>query len=180
MRLDAARYHAAPDFRHYLESLQQDAALWNGVYRIARVPEGVVERARAIPHSWRLLALSEDWCGDAVNTLPVLARLVEQLPGWELRILGRDANPDLMDSHLTGASRSIPVVMVLDEELEEVGWWGPRPQPLQEWYLAHGRGMEAGERYRHIRQWYARDRGRTSLDELLRIAEGAAAEPGVA
>ncbi len=180
MRIAPAVYHAAPDFLTHLATVQKDAELWHAVYRTARVPEGYVERARAIPGRWSFLALSEDWCGDSVNTLPLLARLVEQVPGWELRVLGRDANPELMDSHLTGTSRSIPVVMVLDEELEEIGWWGPRPGALQEWYLAHGKGMDKAERYKHVRTWYARDRGRTFLDELLRIAEGATAEPGVA
>lgn len=180
MRIDPSRYDGAPDFQGYLATVRKHAELWHAIYRTARVPEGLVDRARAIPGPWKLLALSEDWCGDGVNSLPLLARLVEQLPGWELRILGRDTNPDLMDSHLTGTSRSIPVVMVLDEDLAEVGWWGPRPAPLQEWYLAHANGMEKTERYKHVRQWYARDRGRTFLDELLRIAEAAATEPRAA
>ena len=63
---------------------------------------------------------------------PYLARLQEALPNFELRVLSRDENPDLMDAHLTNGTRSIPVVMILDQEFREVAWWGPRPRPLQE------------------------------------------------
>jgi hypothetical protein len=127
-----------------------------------------------IAGGWYLVALSEDWCGDAVNTLPVIARLAEQA-GWDLRILSRDANPDLMDAHLTnGRSRSIPVVIVYDEHFEEIGWWGPRPGEIQDWVLGEGLALPSPERYKVVRGWYARDRGRTTLRELLEVFARAA------
>lgn len=171
MIVTPARYQGAPDFTQYLASVTANAALWPAVYRTARIPAELVERARDLPGKWNLLALTEDWCGDAVNALPILARLVEQVPNFELRLLGRDASPDLMDSHLTGTSRSIPVVMVFDEAMNEIGWWGPRPTELQHWFIEEGRKLEKGERYKHIRTWYARDRGRTILEEVLSIVE---------
>ncbi len=171
MIMPPGRYSAALDFATYLTTVTANVALWPAVYRTAHVPAETVARARDLPGEWKLLALTEDWCGDAVNSLPILARLVEQVPNFELRLLGRDANPDLMDRHLSGSSRSIPVVMVFDESMTEVGWWGPRPTALQTWFLEEGNSMEKGERYKHIRTWYARDRGRTILDEVLRIAE---------
>ena len=44
-----------------------------------------------------VLVLAEDWCGDASNTVPVLARLADLAPGVELRILRRDEHPELME-----------------------------------------------------------------------------------
>ncbi|MEJ2541622.1 MAG: thioredoxin family protein [Gemmatimonadota bacterium] len=135
-----------------------------------RMAEELVEAARSAGGPWYLLALSEDWCGDAVNALPIIARWAEAVPGMELRILGRDDNPELMDAHLTGGrSRSIPVVMVLDRDFREVGWWGPRPRVLQDWVLGEGRSLRPQERYKRVRSWYARDRGRTVLEELLAL-----------
>lgn len=174
--VSAARFAAAHTFTEYLATVQKNAELWAGVYRTASIPDEVVARAGSLPDGWHLLALSEDWCGDAVNSLPVLARLAEQVTSLDLRFVGRDENPDLMDAHLTGVSRSIPVVIVLSPELEEKGWWGPRPAPLQAWFNgAEATAMDKDERYKRIRQWYARDRGRTFLDELLRIVERSAA-----
>jgi hypothetical protein len=59
-------------------------------------------------------------------------------------------------------------VIVLDESFQEVGHWGPRPAVLQEWVMTN-RAMPKGERYPRIRRWYARDKGETMLQELLRI-----------
>ncbi len=165
------RFDAALDFDSYLTTVIANSAQWRAAYRTAHVSDETVARARELPGRLKLLVLSEDWCGDAVNSLPIIARLVDQVPTMELRLLGRDANPDLMDSHLSGASRSIPVVMLFDEGMTELGWWGPRPTALQAWFVDEGIRLEKGERYKQIRTWYARDRGRAILDEVLGIAE---------
>ena len=138
----AERLAGGQDFHDFLATAQKNADLWRAVYRTAVVPEGAVERASRIPGRWHLVALSEDWCGDAVNTLPVLANVVERTPNLSLTVFGRDANPDLMDSHRTGTARAIPVIVVLDEQLVERGWWGPRPKVLQEWFASVGVGLE--------------------------------------
>ena len=172
--LSAERLASGQNFQEFLASAQKNAELWAAIYRTATVPEGAVERASRIPGSWHLVALSEDWCGDAVNTLPVLAKFVERTPNLSLTVFGRDANPDLMDSHRTGAARAIPVIIVLDEQLVKHGWWGPRPKVLQEWFASVGVGLEKTERYKQIRMWQARDRGRTTVDEVLTIVEAGA------
>jgi Thioredoxin len=172
--MDERRFESAPTFEEYLETVERNRDLWRGVYAHARLPEDVVRDARALPGGWHLVALSEDWCGDAVNTLPVIARLATEA-GWELRIFARDANPDLMDAHLTnGRSRSIPVVIVYDQDFNEVGWWGPRPGEIQRWVLGEGLAMPSPERYKVVRRWYAKDHGATTLRELLDVFPRAA------
>jgi hypothetical protein len=168
------RFENAPNFPEYLDLVDKNRELWRGVWDRARIPEDVLEDARGIPGGWHLVALSEDWCGDAVNTLPVIARLAEEA-GWDMRVMSRDDNPDLMDTHLTnGRSRSIPVVIVYDEDFSEVGWWGPRPGEIQSWVMNEGLAMPSPERYKEVRRWYARDRGKTTLAELLDIFAKAA------
>ncbi len=171
-----ARYEEAPSFEGFVASAQSNRDLWSTTYRLARVPDSFVQRLRTLPSTVHMLVLNEDWCGDSVNTLPVIAKLVSLAPERaDLRVVGRDANPDLMDAHLTGMSRSIPVVIVLDDEYIERGWWGPRPKELQAWALGPGRALDKAERYREIRRWYARDRGLTTLEEITTLMEGAAA-----
>jgi hypothetical protein len=63
--------------------------------------------------------LTEDWCLEGVNTLPVVARLAEAAPSMELRVLDREGHPELMDRHLTNGSRSIPIIMFLDGGMPE-------------------------------------------------------------
>ena len=174
--VNAERYYAAYDFAGYVGTAHKNVDLWHGLYRLLQVDDDLVARAAAIPGEWHLLALSEDWCGDAVNVLPLVARLAERVPNFDLRILARDRNPDLMDAHLTKGSRSIPVVMLLDERFVEHAWWGPRPAPLQAWRFSEGRSMPGPERTKWMRQWYARDRGRTTLEEIVAMLERGASQ----
>ena len=173
--LDAARWDAAPTFEEWLPTAQKNAELWAGVYKHAQVDDALVARATRAGGPWHLAVLSEDWCGDAVNSVPVVQRLVERVPALDLRMLGRDANPDIMDAHLTGKSRSVPVVMLLDADLRERGWWGPRPAELQAWVLGPGQALDSTDRYREIRRWYARHHGATIVDEVVSMMERAAA-----
>ena len=177
IRIDAARYDAASRMSAYAESVVNHAELWKGMCRTAAPNALDVERLRSIPGEWRFLALSEDWCSDAVSTLPLMARLAEQA-GMDFRVLGRDANTDLMDAHLTSGTRSIPVVMVLDDELRERGWWVPRPASLQRWYRNEAHMLPKEDRTRRKRVWYARDRGRTAVNELVEAVERAARAKG--
>jgi hypothetical protein len=159
----------------FLDSAKEHTTLWRETYRLARVPADAGARLAALPGRWHLLVIVEDWCGDAVNTVPLVARLAEAAGNVEMRVVARDENPELMDAHLTNGSRSIPVVIALDENFVERGWWGPRPSALQQWVMGEGKALEKSERYRRIRMWYARDRGLTTLTEVVELLERAAA-----
>ena len=169
----AAAFHAAESMQAFAARAEANAELWRAMVRRAAAPDDLVARARRLPPR-RLLVLLEDWCGDAVNAVPVLAALADAAPPLELRVTGRDANPDLMDAHRTNGSRSIPVVIALDADFQELGWWGPRPAELQRWVLGDGQALPKEERYKEVRRWYARDRGRTTLLEVLDLLERAA------
>jgi hypothetical protein len=150
------------------ESTKQKG-LWEGLARIAIVPAWAT--AAVPPGSIRrFLVIAEDWCGDASSSIPVLARFVQDVPGFELRIVKRDEHPELMDRYLTNGSRSIPIVIVLDEQFQELGHWGPRPSVLQDWVMANRLTTPKTELYPQVRSWYARDRGESTLRELLAIA----------
>ena len=164
-----ALWDAAFPFDAYLAGSTEHWALWEGIHRVARVPEWA---PAAVPEGVirRLLVIAEDWCGDASNTVPILAKLADGTPGLGLRIIKRDEHPAVMDQYLTNGSRSIPIVIVLDEEFREIGHWGPRPTELQAWVMANRLTIPKAELYPQIRKWYARDRGETTLREVLRVA----------
>ena len=173
-----ARFESGLPFPEYLETVDKNRELWHAVYKRVKLPDGAVEKARAIPGTWHLLALSEDWCGDAVNILPVISRLTDELPDMDLRVLLRDENLDIMDAHLTnGTSRSIPIIVVYDDDFRERGWWGPRPAGLQKWVMEEGMKMDPGPRYAQVRRVYARDKGKAILAEILDLMRSVAATP---
>lgn len=168
------RYLAAQDFEAMHATAQTNADLWAAVWRRAVVPPEFVDRVEALDGDWHLLVLSADWCGDAVNSVPVIAKLAELASNADLRILERDANLDLMDAHLTGTSRSIPAVIALGADYVERGWWGPRPAALHQWVMGEGQALEKSERHKHVRAWYARDHALTTLEEIVAMMERAA------
>lgn len=162
-------YEQGRSFSVFLEEANANHELWQATARRAPVREEAVERIKEVGGTWKLLVLADDWCGDAVNTLPVMARLAESAPNLDLRVVGREEFPEIMDRHLTREARAIPVAILLDEKGEEQGWWGPRPRALQAWFDAEGRAMEKAERYKEIRRWYARDRGVSTAREIAEL-----------
>lgn len=165
-------YDKGMTFAEFCSAAKANNDLWKKIYEHAEVAPDIAARAAALGGTWHLLVLAEDWCGDAVNTIPPLARLTEVASNITLKILPRDQNLGLMDAHLTnGKSRSIPVVIFLDASYEERGWWGPRPESLQAWAMNEGIALPKDERYKALRTWYARDRGHTTLDEILTALE---------
>jgi hypothetical protein len=159
-------WSAATPWREYLRPEMEHYDLWLGVYEHVLVPGWALEGFLLGPVR-KLLVLAEDWCGDAANTVPVLARLTDLTSGMELRILPRDAHPAVMNRYLTNGSRSIPIAIGLDSDDRELGHWGPRPAALQEWVLANRKMMPSAQRYAYARKWYAKDKGEATLRELL-------------
>jgi hypothetical protein len=164
-----ARWSHALSYEDFVAASEQHKGLWEGIYRLMRVPEWAFQ---AVPPGTRrrLLVIAEDWCGDASSTIPILARFADTVPGMHLRVVRRDDHPELMDRYLTNGSRSIPIVIVLDEGFRELGHWGPRPTSLQTWVLENRPLVPKAELYPQIRKWYARDRGETTLREVLAAA----------
>jgi hypothetical protein len=147
----------------------EHCGLWQGVYNLARMPEW---GPGAVPPGTqrKLLVIAEDWCGDASNTVPIIARFAANVPGFELRVIMRDRYPEVMDQYLTNGSRSIPIIIALDDAYGEIGHWGPRPTELQAWVMANRGIMPKTELYPQVRKWYARDRGETTIREVLKAA----------
>ncbi|WP_053362762.1 thioredoxin family protein [Bacillus sp. FJAT-27251] len=79
----------------------------------------------------RALILTADWCGDAMVNIPLFLRIANEAL-IDVRYFIRDENLELMDQYLTnGKSRSIPIIVLIDQEGEEVAKWGPRAPEAQ-------------------------------------------------
>jgi len=167
-------------FDDFLSTAEANRDLWGAFARRARVPEDVLPRLQALEGCWRLLILADDWCGDAVNTVPVIARLADGSDHVEARIVPRDLFPEIRDRHLTSGKQAIPVVIVMDERGDARGHWGPRPDELQSMVMSELRDQSSADRYREVRRWYARDRGATTAREIAELIERASASAAAA
>jgi len=167
-----ARYYGGETFAEFMAHPIQSQDMWKAIVHRVSIPLEISARVEALHGHWHLLILNEDWCGDSINIVPIIAKLSESVSNVDVRILARDQNLDIMDAHLTGGkSRSIPIVILLNPEFEECGWWGPRPRALQKWVVEEGMALSKEERYREIRTFYARDRGLTTMSEIVEMLE---------
>ena len=105
--------------------------------KTARLTEDSLAQIAAIKRPLIWLSITEAWCGDAAQILPVIQKLADQHPLVEHYLVLRDEHPELMDAFLTnGTSRSIPITIVIDAVTQEVlGHWGPRPAELQAYLM---------------------------------------------
>ena len=128
----------------------------------------VVERIDT-PQTW--FVLTEGWCGDAAQTIPVLDKISKLNSNIELKFLLRDENIELMDQHLTnGKSRSIPKLIAIDENNEELFNWGPRPKVLQEmFYHMKANAISNDTIKEEMHKWYAKDKTVTAQKEILEL-----------
>jgi len=117
------------------------------------------------------LVLTEAWCGDAAQSIPIINKMAEVNENIELRLILRDQNLELMDQFLyNGKSRSIPKLICIDKEtLEVLGHWGPRPQEAQDMYntLSDSSEMAYQEVAEHLHKWYADDKANEIQHEFF-------------
>lgn len=121
------------------------------------------------PQTW--LVLTEGWCGDAAQIIPVLHKAASLNENIALGFLLRDENLGLMDMYLTnGKSRSLPKLIVLDENNNELFNWGPRPVILQElFFQLKAKELTEDAIKEEIHKWYAQDKTVTIQTELLQL-----------
>jgi len=131
----------------------------------------LVERIEEVDREWIWLVLTEAWCGDAAQSLPIINKMAEVNDNITLRFILRDENLDVMDQFLhNGRSRSIPKLICIDADtLEVLGDWGPRPQVAQELYdtLRNDTDMMYQEVAERLQKWYADDKGEAVQQEFL-------------
>lgn len=116
------------------------------------------------------LVLTEPWCGDASQVVPVLYTIASCSEHISFRILQSDAHPDVMSAYLTDGSRSIPKLICLRADtLEELGTWGPRPASLQKIVLANkdDASLSFGAKVRMVHAWYEEDKTASIQDEFI-------------
>jgi Thioredoxin len=143
--------------------------------RLEQVPPlepATIAAAQAVVRPVLALVITESWCGDGAQTVPVLHRIAEASGGrLELRVVLRDEHPDLIDAFLTNGGRSIPKVLFLDPlTLDVLTTWGPRPAPAQTFVReAIAAGMPYDERNTKLHTWYAHDKTATTQAEIREI-----------
>lgn len=122
----------AEDMLNYTRLNLQRMERWLKTVKINAETETIIKNISS-PQKW--VVLTEAWCGDAAHSMPVLYLLSKSNPLIEFEWKLRDENLELMDQYLTNGGRSIPKLIVYNQNGEELFNWGPRPKHIQEKYL---------------------------------------------
>jgi hypothetical protein len=121
------------------------------------------------PLTW--LVISEAWCGDAAQIVPVIGKIAAETEHLDLKIILRDEHLDIMDQYLTNGGRSIPKLICLDEQHREVFTWGPRPKTIQQVVIdTKSEGItDHGILVERIQNAYNQDRSTSIQQELSEL-----------
>lgn len=134
--------------------------------------DAAVGKVKAMKHKMTWLVLTESWCGDASPSLPVMNKLAELNRNLELKIVLRDEHPELMNLFLTNGTRSIPKLIALDSETQQVlGEWGPRSAKATQMVMDEKakNGTLSAEFKQELQVFYNKDRGQDILNDLLEL-----------
>lgn len=127
--------------------------------------------SHTVPQTW--LVLTEAWCGDAAQSLPLMNTLAGANPDINLRLILRDEHPDIMNLYLTDGGKGIPVLIALDKDGKVLFHWGPRPEPAQQMVRDYKSAPEPKEDYmkfaEKVQLWYLEDAGKTFQNEFYAL-----------
>jgi len=181
--------HSYVDYRNYIKTLlkegkssgkEQSEALthyselnearMNRLEKTVKISTEIIQKLNQLNGDYIWLVISEGWCGDAAQILPVIYKMAELSEKIDLKIVFRDENEDLMNLFLTNGTKSIPKLIILDKNtLELLGDFGPRPiganQLILDYKAKHGIVDETAKT--NLQLWYLHDKGLSIQKEIL-------------
>lgn len=143
------------------------------IHKQFRIKDSLLEEVKNLNTGIIWLAITEPWCGDAAQNLPAFHEISQYNDFLNLRLVLRDENPELIDNFLTNGTRSIPKIIQLDENLNIIDTWGPRPEALQKMVLDFKLKpwTEKQKFYEAVQSWYNKDKSMTLQNEILALLQ---------
>jgi thiol-disulfide isomerase/thioredoxin len=117
------------------------------------------------------LIITESWCGDAAQTMPMMNK-VAQAAGIDFKVVLRDENPLLMDQFLTNGGRSIAKLILVNKKTGlPIATWGPRPTKATALVAAEkaAKGVLSPEFKQELQTWYNKDKGKDTENDLIQM-----------
>jgi len=138
-----------------------------------RLNASLVDRIKSIAEEQLWLVITEAWCGDAAQNLPIVVKMAEVNDKIQLRLILRDEHPEIMNLYLTNGGKSIPKLIAIDTDNNELFHWGPRPEPMQKIVVDYHNSPEPkaphSEYVLEVQKWYNADKTHTIQNELESI-----------
>ena len=142
--------------------------------KTVKIPDTVARQFSKAKGNYTWVVLTESWCGDAAQSMPAMNQLANLAPNIDLKVVLRDDNLDLMDAFLTNGSRSIPKLLVFDQDKQTVlQTWGPRPSVATEMVNAYKKehGQLTPEFKKDLQVWYNKDKSQSIIEDLTLLID---------
>ena len=160
---------AAEEDRKLLDYYQLGLTRMRRVGKTYQISEVQQQRFSEKNFKGKILIISEGWCGDAAMVVPVIHRFFGD---EHVRIVYRDENDELITQYLTNGGKSIPIVLLLDQDGNVVSHWGPRPahgMELLKKYKSSPEIYTADDFHNELQVYYTKNKGRDIVEELLHL-----------
>ena len=130
------RFSEGFSYPDYMAQINVNKERMDGYYQnfqVSAEDEASLKALAADPNGpTKMLVLGEDWCGDVVRGLPVLAKMAEAA-SWEMRVFPRDQHHDIMNEFLKeGQWMSIPTAVFYTSDHRYILHWIERPEVADE------------------------------------------------
>ena len=140
--------------------------------KTTKVSDSILGRLNDFRGNQTWLVLTESWCGDAAQSMPIMNKLAEITKKIDLRVVQRDEHLDLMNAFLTNGGQSIPKLIVIDTATNKlIGEWGPRPSTATEMVNSYKNehGSLSPEFKQDLQVWYNKDKGVNIAEDLTKL-----------
>jgi hypothetical protein len=138
-----------------------------------KISDATIVKLNNLNHHYIWLVLTESWCGDAAQILPILNKMAVASDGKiDMKLVLRDEHEELMNHFLTNKGKAIPKLICIDKATGSVvADWGPRPQGavnlIKEYKEQFGTIDETAKA--DLQLWYLHDKGISTQNEIMEL-----------
>ena len=158
----------SPELTHYTTL---NETRMNRLDKTMKILPEVAARLKQLKGEYIWLVISEGWCGDAAQLLPIFDKMATASEGAiDLKIVLRDENEEFMNLFLTNKARAIPKLVLINRETgSALAHWGPRPKGATDLIVnykkEHGTLEETAKA--DLQLWYLHDKGQSTQSEII-------------
>lgn len=155
----------------YLQFSELNKSRMNRLDKTIKVLENHQQKLKNLSSNYTWLVISEGWCGDAAQIVPVLNKMAEVSENIDFKIVIRDENPELMDQFLTNGNKAIPILIMLDTHYNVINSWGPRPSTATKMVIDYKNthGLLDADFKISLQNWYNANKGVEIQNEVMSL-----------
>jgi hypothetical protein len=158
------------DDPHYLEYVKLNYSRQNRWTKTGELSSETISTIQSIDQKQHWELITEPWCGDASHIVPFIVKMAELNPMIKLTLQLRDSEGSEIDNYLTNGGKSIPMLIVRNEDNADLFHWGPRPSDCQKLYMGLKNSNAPFEEVKiTLQQWYNENKGKDIQKEICSL-----------